>query len=269
MRPQQELWLLNFVTYHRDEISAQGMAYRATAVLVRIDIMHKKEEPSSYETLRMISISLLLSRRWVYTPRRDRETLYEDAESQGNEVLVPGTTTHLSTDTRHRTNVFDIVLNHQPWLAHACGGYPQYEYQAMNTQYPHNCRDRVTALVPANHEAAYRLDAAVNKLVDEIKKTQSIVTTLLPISTPRCGDLHIKVRLQQKHRLHKLWPCARCPKLKREFNDFTRDISVVRPGKRQSTGLVKARRARTSFVTSSSKRQHNLYPITNRAEVRY
>ncbi|GBP27497.1 hypothetical protein EVAR_14318_1 [Eumeta japonica] len=63
------------------------------------------------------------------------------------------------------------------------------------------------------------VDTVANQLVNKISRAQSMAITLLLISTSRRGDLpsHIKVRLQQKLKLHKLWACTRCPKLKKQL----------------------------------------------------
>ncbi|GBP53954.1 RNA-directed DNA polymerase from mobile element jockey [Eumeta japonica] len=56
LRPEQELKIPNFFAYRRDEIATRGPAYRATAVLIRRDIMHEAEQLTDFEAMRSIGI---------------------------------------------------------------------------------------------------------------------------------------------------------------------------------------------------------------------
>ncbi|GBP12453.1 hypothetical protein EVAR_75862_1 [Eumeta japonica] len=86
-----------------------------------------------------------------------------------------------------------------------------------------------TLHLESSFATAADVDTVANQLVNKISRTLSIDTTHLPISTSRRGGLflHIKVRLQQKRRLHKLWTSTRCPKLKNELNNPAGEISMA------------------------------------------
>ncbi|GBP19939.1 Probable RNA-directed DNA polymerase from transposon X-element [Eumeta japonica] len=79
----------------------------------------------------------------------------------------------------------------------------------------------------SSFETAADVEASANLLVEKIKEAQARATTLLPSSTSRRGDLplSIKRKLRLKRRLHKLWTRTRCPKLKKELNGLSRNIS--------------------------------------------
>ncbi|GBP44122.1 Probable RNA-directed DNA polymerase from transposon X-element [Eumeta japonica] len=79
----------------------------------------------------------------------------------------------------------------------------------------------------SSFETATDVEASANLLVEKIKEAQARATTLLPSSTSRRGDLplSIKRKLRLKRRLHKLWTRTRCPKLKKELNGLSRNIS--------------------------------------------
>ncbi|GBP89116.1 hypothetical protein EVAR_62597_1 [Eumeta japonica] len=99
------------------------------------------------------------------------------------------------------------------------------------------------------------VDTVANQLVNKIRRAHFMVTNFLLISTSSRGDLpsHIKVKLQQKYKLHKLCclaslrACTRCLKFKKELNNL-REISVaIRhfysvAWETTLTGMVKARR---------------------------
>ncbi|GBP31069.1 Probable RNA-directed DNA polymerase from transposon X-element [Eumeta japonica] len=173
--------------------------------------------------------------------------LMEDAECQGYEVLGPDTPTHVPTDIRHRPDVLDIVIGHKiRRLMHVEIMYGMdmqhlpilvtVGFGTFNSP-PVSVRQRLdwksfessleTLHLGSSFETAADVEASANLLVEKIKEAQARATTLLPSSTSRRGDLplSIKRKLRLKRRLHKLWTRTHRPKLKKELNGLSRNIS--------------------------------------------
>ncbi|GBP46563.1 hypothetical protein EVAR_21719_1 [Eumeta japonica] len=115
------------MAYRRDEISARGLAYRGTAVLIQRNVMHETEQLTSFETMRSIGIRIGSSDNEIslfaaYRPsgtRMDGRLLMENAERQGYEMLGLDTPTHFLTYPRYRPDVLNIVLGHKiKWRIH-------------------------------------------------------------------------------------------------------------------------------------------------------
>ncbi|GBP51687.1 RNA-directed DNA polymerase from mobile element jockey [Eumeta japonica] len=139
----------------------------------------------------------------LHSVSKTGKLLMENVKSQGHEVLELDNPAHAPTDPRHHTDVLDIVLSHKTSLK--------------------------TLHLRFSFATAADVNTVTNQLVNKIKRTQSMTTIVLLISMSSHGDLpsHIKVTLQQKRRLHKLWARTRYPKLKKEFNNLAREISIV------------------------------------------
>ncbi|GBP03462.1 Probable RNA-directed DNA polymerase from transposon X-element [Eumeta japonica] len=128
----------------------------------------------------------------------------------------------------------------------------------------------------SSFEIAADVEASAKLLVDKIKETQVRATTLLPASTSRRGDLplSIKRRLRFKRRLHKLWTGTRCPKLKQELNDLSRNTSEAVKDFRGATWEAtidcagESARDLNQFCRQLTKAAAPNCPVTDRSGVR-
>ncbi|GBP86293.1 hypothetical protein EVAR_91697_1 [Eumeta japonica] len=91
------------------------------------------------------------------------------------------------------------------------------------------------------------VEEATNTLVNKIREAQQTASGSLLIQISRRRDLppNLRVKMQQKRRLPKLWTRTRCPMLKKKLNELARKLTVVvknRRGtawERQSNTLAK------------------------------
>ncbi|GBP37248.1 hypothetical protein EVAR_35681_1 [Eumeta japonica] len=129
LRPQQEPKIPNYFAYRRDEISAQGPAYRGTAMLILGYVMHEVERLTSFEIMCSIGHPLRFQRSnsHAHNRRPQRQTqdmgltlrlqagrlVMEVAERLEYEMLGLDAPTHVPTDMRHRLGVPDIMLGHK------------------------------------------------------------------------------------------------------------------------------------------------------------
>ncbi|GBP58049.1 Probable RNA-directed DNA polymerase from transposon X-element [Eumeta japonica] len=71
-----------------------------------------------------------------------------------------------------------------------------------------------------------KIDTAAQRLTEKVQAAYSAATTRLPAQTSRRWDLpsRLKLALQKKRNLQKLWARTRCPRIKRELNYITQDL---------------------------------------------
>ncbi|GBP76656.1 RNA-directed DNA polymerase from mobile element jockey [Eumeta japonica] len=172
--------------------------------------------------------------------------LLKDSEQHGYEIIGPDTPSHIPTDPRFRADVMDVVLCHQL-------PYPIYVEVLYDMDTQHlpilitlGTTAHMTPALPQTHRTdwdAFRsalgelhigksfscpeeVDTAAQRLTEEVQAAYSAATTRLPARTSRRWDLppHLKLALQKKRNLHKLWARTRCPRIKRELNYITQDL---------------------------------------------
>ncbi|GBP62578.1 RNA-directed DNA polymerase from mobile element jockey [Eumeta japonica] len=169
--------------------------------------------------------------------------LLQDSEQHGYEVIGPDTPSHIPTNPRFRADVLDVVLCHQlPYTI-----YVEVLYD-MDTQHlpiliTLGTTAHMTPARPPTHRTdwdAFRsaleelhigksfscpeeVDTAAQRLTEKVQAAYSAATTRLPAQTSRRWDLppHLKLALQNKRNLQKLWARTRCPRIKCELNHIT------------------------------------------------
>ncbi|GBP16393.1 Probable RNA-directed DNA polymerase from transposon X-element [Eumeta japonica] len=321
LRPEQELRILNFFAYRRDEISARGPAYRGTAVLIRRDIMHEAEQLTDFETIRSIDIRVGSSEQDIrlfaayrapgtrmyvqdihsifndqiptliigelnakhkawrsHSISKASRLLMENAEHHGYEVLGPDTPTHVPTDMRHRPDVLDIVIGHKDkrpiHVEVVYGTNTQHLHTFVTVRTGTSNSPQATSRQRVDWENFQTsLEALHLRSSFETAADMDAATTA---STSRRGDLplSIKRKIRHKLRLHKRWTRNRYPKLKKELNDLSRNISEAVQDFRGATWEVTIDRAGESAKSLNQlcrqliKAAVPKSPITDRSGVR-
>ncbi|GBP89928.1 RNA-directed DNA polymerase from mobile element jockey [Eumeta japonica] len=172
--------------------------------------------------------------------------LLQDSEQHEYEVIGPDTPSHIPTKPRFRADVLDVVLCHQL-------PYPIYVEVLYDMDTQHlpilitlGTTAHMTPARPPTHRTdwdAFRsaleelhicksfscpeeVDTAAQRLTEEVQAAYSAATTRLPAQKSRRWDLppHLKLALQKKHNLQKLWARTRCPRIKRELNHITQNL---------------------------------------------
>ncbi|GBP91286.1 RNA-directed DNA polymerase from mobile element jockey [Eumeta japonica] len=166
--------------------------------------------------------------------------LLQDSEQYGYEVIGTDTPSHIPTDPRFRADVLDVVLCHQL-------PYPIYVEVLYDIDTQHlpilitlGTTAHMTPARPSTHRTDWsafkstleelhigksfscpeEVDTAAQRLTEKVQAAYSAAITRLPARTSRRWDLppHLKLALQKKCNLQKLWARTRCPRIKRELN---------------------------------------------------
>ncbi|GBP65548.1 RNA-directed DNA polymerase from mobile element jockey [Eumeta japonica] len=172
--------------------------------------------------------------------------LLQDSEQQGYEVIGPDTPSHIPTDPRFRADVLDVLLCHQLPYPLCVEVLYNMDTQHLPILITLGTTAHMTPARPRTHRIdwdAFRsaleelhigksfscleeVDTAAQRLTEEVQAAYSAATTRLPAQTSRRWDLppHLKLALQKKRNLQKLWARTRCPRIKRELNHITQDL---------------------------------------------
>ncbi|GBP63473.1 hypothetical protein EVAR_49526_1 [Eumeta japonica] len=72
-------------------------------------------------------------------------------------------------------------------------------------------------------------DEIANILVNRVRKAQRTATASQLIQTLCRGDLplHLREKMQQKRRIHKLWTRTCCPRLNKKLNELVRKLAIA------------------------------------------